>query len=56
MPKYDTLSESISQQISAPASQNTTYFSTLDLKYANSQLKLDSNTAVIVILTSLALI
>ena len=45
MPNIDTLVESISQQINAPASQNTTYFSTLDSKYANSQLKLDTNTA-----------
>ena len=43
MPKIDTLFESISQQISAPASQDTTYFSTLDLNYAYSQLKLDAN-------------
>ena len=42
MPNIDTLIESISQQISAPASQNTTYFSTLDLKYAYSQLNLDT--------------
>ena len=34
MPNIDTLIESIFQQISAPAPQNTTYFSTLDLKYA----------------------
>ena len=33
MPNIDTLLD-ISQQISAPAPQNTTYFSTLDLKYA----------------------
>ena len=45
MPNIDTLIESNSQQISAPASQNTTYFSTLDLKYAYSQLNLDTNTA-----------
>ena len=45
MPNIDTLIESISRQISAPASQNTSYFSTLDLKYAYSQLNLDSNTA-----------
>ena len=45
MPNIDTLIESISQQISAPASQNTTYFSTIDLKYAYSQLRLDINTA-----------
>ena len=41
----DTLVESVSQQNSAPASQNTIYFSTIDLKYAYSQLKLDINTA-----------
>ena len=45
MPNIDTLIESISQQISAPASQNTTYHSTIDLKYAYSQLILDTNTA-----------
>ena len=45
MPNIDTLIESISQQISAPASQNTTYFYTLDQKYVYSQLNLDSNTA-----------
>ena len=45
MPNIDTLIESISQQISAPASQNITYFSTIDLKYAYSQLNLDINTA-----------
>ena len=45
MPNIDTLIESISQQISAPAPQNTTYFSTIDLKYAYSQLNLDINTA-----------
>ena len=45
MPNIDTLIESISQQISTPASQNTTYFSTLHLKYAYSQLNLDINTA-----------
>ena len=45
MPNIDTLIEFISQQISAPASQNTTYFSTLDLKYAYSQIKMDINRA-----------
>ena len=45
MPNIDTLIESISQQISAPAPQNITYFSTIDLKYAYSQLNLDTNTA-----------
>ena len=45
MPNIDTLMESKSQQMSAPASQNITYFSTIDLKYAYSQLNLDTNTA-----------
>ena len=45
MPNIDTLIESISQQISAPASQNITYVSTIDLKYAYSQKNLDTNTA-----------
>ena len=45
MTNIDLIIESTSQQISDPASQNTTYFSSLDLKYAYSQLKLDPNTA-----------
>ena len=45
MPIIDTLIESISQQISVPAPEKTTYFSTIDLKYAYSQLNLDANTA-----------
>ena len=45
MPNSDTLIQSISQHISAPAPQNTTCFSTLDLKYAYNQLNLDPNTA-----------
>ena len=45
MPNIDTLIESISQQINAPASHNITYFSTIDLKYAYSQLNLDTNRA-----------
>ena len=45
MPNIDTLIQSISQQISAPASHDTTYFSTLDLKYAYCQLNLDPNSA-----------
>ena len=45
MPNIDTLIESISQQISATASQNATNLSTIDLKYAYSQLNLDANTA-----------
>ena len=44
MSDTDTLIESISQQISDPASQNTTFFSTLDLKYACLQLNLDPDT------------
>ena len=44
MPNIDTFIESISLQISAPAPQTTTYFSTLDLKYAYSQLNLDPDT------------
>ena len=45
MPNIDTLNESISQQISAPALQNTAFSSKFDLKYAYSELKVDSNTA-----------
>ena len=46
MPNIDTLVESISQQICAPASQNTANFSMIGLKYAYSQLhNLDINTA-----------
>ena len=45
MPNIDTLIEFISQQVSAPAWQNTTYLSTLDLKYAYSQFILDINRA-----------
>ena len=44
MPNIGTFNQSNSKQISAPASQSTKYFSTLDLKYAYNQLKLDSNT------------
>ena len=45
MPNIDTLIKSIFQQISAPAQQNTTHFSTLNLKYAYSQINLEPNTA-----------
>ena len=45
MPNIDTLIASISQQIMNLASHNTTYFYTLELKYAYSQLNLDPNTA-----------
>ena len=41
----DTLIESISQQISNAASQKTTYTSTLNLKFAYSQINFDSDTA-----------
>ena len=46
MHNIDTLIDFISQQISAPAPQDTTYFSTSDLKYAYNQLNLNSNTAI----------
>ena len=45
MPKIDTLIESYSNQISDLATQNTAYFSPLDLKYAHSQVNLDPLTA-----------
>ena len=45
MPNIDTLIEPIFQQISAPAWQNATYFFTIDMKYAYSQLNLDTNTS-----------
>ena len=45
MPKIDMLIESISQHVSDPASQNTSYSSTLDLKYAYSKLNSDPDSA-----------
>ena len=45
MPNIDTLIKSIPQQISDPASQSTTYFSTIDLNEAYSQLSLDPEAA-----------
>ena len=45
MPNIDALIEILSQQINDPASQSTIYFSTLDLKYAYSQLNLDPDAA-----------
>ena len=45
MTNIDMLIESISQQTSAPASQNTRYLSTIDLKYAYYRLNLYANTA-----------
>ena len=44
-PKIDALIESVFQQMSNPASQSTTNFSTSDLKHAKSQLNLDPETA-----------
>ena len=45
MPNIDNLIDTIQQNLSTNASQETAYFSTLDLKYANSQLNLDPKTA-----------
>ena len=45
MPNIDNLIDTIQQNLNTNASQETAYFSTLDLKYAYSQLKLDPETA-----------
>ena len=45
MPNIDNLIDTIQQNLNASASQETAYFSTLDLTYAHSQLKLDPETA-----------
>ena len=45
MPNIDNLIETIQQNLNTSASQETAYFTTLDLKYAYSQLKLDPETA-----------
>ena len=45
MPNIDNLIDTIQQNLNTSASQETAYFSTLDLKYAYSQLKLDLETA-----------
>ena len=45
MPNIDNLIDTIQQNLNTTASQETAYFSTLDLKYAYSQLKLDPETA-----------
>ena len=45
MPNIDNLIDTIQQNLNANASQETAYFSTLDLKYAYSQLNLDPETA-----------
>ena len=45
MPNIDNLIDTIQQNLNTSASQETAYHSTLDLKYAYSQLKLDPETA-----------
>ena len=45
MPNIDNLIDTIQQNLNTSASQETAYYSTLDLKYAYSQLKLDPETA-----------
>ena len=45
LPNIDNLIDTIQQNINTTASQETAYFSTLDLKYAYSQLNLDPETA-----------
>ena len=44
MPNIDNLIDTIQQNLDTTASQETTYISTLDLKYAYSQLNLDPET------------
>ena len=45
MPNIDNLIDKIQQNLNTTASQETAYFSALDLKYAYSQLNLDPETA-----------
>ena len=45
MPNIDNLIDTMQQNLNANASQETAYFSTLDLNYAYSQLKLDPETS-----------
>ena len=45
MPNIDNLIDTIQQIFNINASQETAFFSTLDLKYAYSQLNLDPETA-----------
>ena len=45
MPNIDKFFETIQQNFSTTASQETAYFSTLDFKYAYSKLNLDPETA-----------
>ena len=44
MPNNDNLNDTIQQNINTNASQQTAYFSTLDLKYAHNQIKFDPKT------------
>ena len=45
MPNLDNLIDTIQQNLNTTESQETAYFSTLDLKYAYSQLNLNPETA-----------
>ena len=45
MPNIDEFFDTIQQNLNTNASQETAYFSTLDLKYAYSQVNLDQETA-----------
>ena len=45
MPNIDNLIDTIQQNLNTNVSQKTAYFSTLDLKYAYSQLNLEPETA-----------
>ena len=45
MPNFDNLIDTIQQNLNTTASQETAFFSTLDLKYAYSQLNLHPETA-----------
>ena len=45
IPNIDNLIDTIQQNLNTSASQETAYYSTLDLKYAYSQFKLDPETA-----------
>ena len=45
MPNIDNLIDTIQQSFNTTASQESAYFSNLDLKYAYSQLNLDPETA-----------
>ena len=45
MPNIDNLIDTFQQNLNTNASQETAYFSIMDLKYAFSQLNLDPETA-----------